>query len=419
LRSTGNHPGLTAEYFKGTGLEGSPVMTHTDPGINFDWRAGVAPELKENFSVRWTGTLVPPTTGDYEIGFGGIDAFRILLDNKLIGQSGSSDTSKTRVKTVHLQAGHGYALTIECSQEGPAGSARLVWRDPGAKKDYAAAVKQADVIVAVLGLAGELEGEEMPINVEGFSGGDRTSLDLPRAQEQLLEDLVASGKPVVLVLMNGSPLSINWADQHAKAILEAWYPGEEGGTAVAEALAGDVSPAGKLPLTFYKSVDQLPPFDDYNMSHRTYKYFSGEPLYPFGYGLSYTEFEYSNLNFDKSSLGASDDLTVGVDVKNSGAMASDEVVEVYLTRRGVEGAPIRSLAGFRRVHIEAGQTQLVRIETPNRNLSIVGADGTRKIVPGELQVWVGGGQPVTREGLPKTAGISGSVKIEGEAVLPK
>jgi beta-glucosidase len=419
LRSTGNHPGLTAEYFKGTGLEGSPVMTRTDPGINFDWRAGAAPELKENFSVRWTGTLVPPTTGDYEIGFTGIDSFRILLDNKLIGQSGSSDTSKTRVKTVHLQAGHGYALTIECSQEGSAGSARLVWREPGAKKDYAAAVKQADVIIVVLGLAGELEGEEMPINVEGFSGGDRTSLDLPRAQEQLLQDLVATGKPVVLVLMNGSALAVNWADQHVKAILEAWYPGEEGGTAVAQALAGDFSPAGKLPLTFYKSVDQLPAFDDYSMSHRTYRYFTGESLYPFGYGLSYTNFEYSNLNFDKSSPGASDDLIVSVDVKNAGSMASDELVEVYVTHAGVEGAPIRSLAGFRRAHIEAGQTQPVRIEIPNRNLSVVDADGTRKIVPGEVQVWVGGGQPVTREGLPKTAGISGSLKIEGEAVLPK
>jgi len=419
LRSAGNRPGLTAEYFKGTGLEGSPVISRTDPGINFDWRAGAAPELKENFSVRWTGTLVPPTTGDYEIGFTAVDSFRISLENQLIGQSGSSDTSKTRVKTVHLQAGHGYALTIECSQVGPSGSARLVWREPNAKKDYASAVRQADVIIAVLGLAGELEGEEMPISVEGFSGGDRTSLDLPRAQEQLLEDLVASGKPVVLVLMNGSALAVNWADQHVKAILEAWYPGEEGGTAVAQALAGDFSPSGKLPLTFYKSVEQLPAFDDYNMSHRTYRYFAGQPLYPFGYGLSYTQFEYSNLNFDKSSLEASDDLTLRVDVKNSGNVASDEVVEVYLTHAAVEGAPIRSLAGFRRVHIEAGQTQPVRIEIPNRNLSVVDADGARKIVPGELQVWVGGGQPVGREGLPKTAGISGSVTIEGEAVLPK
>ena len=419
LRNTTNRPGLTGEYFKGAELQGTPLTTRTDPGINFDWRGGASPELKENFSVRWTGTLVPPATGDYEIGFNGIDSFRISLENQIVGQSGASDTSRTRVKTIHLQAGHGYALTIECSQEGPAGSARLVWREPGAKKDYATAVKQADVIIAVLGLAGELEGEEMPINVEGFSGGDRTSLDLPRAQQQLLEDLVASGKPVVLVLMNGSALAVNWADQHAKAVLEAWYPGEEGGTAVAEALAGDFSPAGRLPLTFYKSVDQLPAFDDYNMKDRTYRYFAGEPLYPFGFGLSYAQFEYSNLKFEKSSLEASDDLALTVDVKNTGKIASDEVVEVYLKHPEVAGAPIRSLAGFRRIHLEAGQSQAVRIDIPNRNLSVVDTDGARQIVAGDLEVWVGDGQPFARAGLPRAAGVSGSVKIEDSALLPK
>jgi beta-glucosidase len=280
-------------------------------------------------------------------------------------------------------------------------------------------VAHADLVVAVLGLAGELEGEEMPINVEGFSGGDRTSLDLPRAQEELLEDLVASGKPVVLVLMNGSALSVNWADQHVSAILEAWYPGEEGGTAVAEALAGDFSPGGRLPLTFYHSVDQLPPFDDYKMTGRTYRYFIGEPLYPFGYGLSYTNFEYSNLAFDKDALGAADDLNASVDVKNSGKMAGDEVVEVYLTHPGVDAAPLRALAGFRRVHIAPGETQRVQIAVPNRQLSIVDDEGKRKIVAGELQVWVGGGQPTPREGLVRVSGIAGSVKVSGEATLPK
>jgi beta-glucosidase len=274
------------------------------------------------------------------------------------------------------------------------------------------------LIVAVLGLAGELEGEEMPIEIEGFSGGDRTNLNLPDAQEQVLKDLVATGKPVVVVLMNGSALAVNWADQHANAILEAWYPGEEGGTAVAEALAGDFSPGGRLPLTFYKSVDQLPAFEDYGMKGRTYRYFTGEPLYPFGYGLSYTTFEYSNLNFDKMSLAATDDLNASVDVKNTGKMAGDEVVEVYLTHPGVDGAPIRSLAGFSRTRVDPGATNHVTITVPNRQLSVVDVDGTRKIVAGDLQVWVGGGQPATREDT-KTAGVSGSVKITGEAVLPR
>ena len=417
LKNSSGKPGLTAEYFSGTALQGSPAMTRTDPGVNFAWQSGVAPKLKENFSVRWTGTLTPPTTGDYQIGFTGTDAFHMWLDNQLIGESWYSDTSKTRLKTIRLEAGHAYPIKIECSQEGISGLARLVWHEPGDKKDYTDAVNKADLIVAVVGLAGELEGEEMPINVEGFSGGDRTSLNLPRAQEELLKDLVASGKPVVVVLMNGSALAVNWADEHAKAILEAWYPGEEGGTAVAEALAGDFSPGGRLPLTFYKSVDQLPAFDDYNMKGRTYRYFAGEPLYPFGYGLSYTTFEYSNLSFDKLSIGGTDDLTATVDVKNTGKMAGDEVVQVYVTHPGVEGAPVRALAGFKRVHVAPGSTQHVQVTLPNRQLSIVDADGARKIVPGDLQVWVGGSQPVTR--IVNAAGVQGSVKITGESVLPK
>jgi beta-glucosidase len=419
LRSSGGHAGLTAEFFRGTELEGSPVLTRTDPGIDFQGLKGVAADLKENFSVRWTGTLLPPKTSDYEIGFIANQPFRIWLEDQLIGESGFSDTNKTRSKTIHLVAGHGYAIKVEFAESGQSGSAKLVWHEPGAGKDYASAVGQADVIVAVLGLTGELEGEEMPIQVEGFSGGDRTNLDLPRAQQQLLRDLVASGKPVVLVLTNGSALAINWADQHVPAILEAWYPGEAGGTAVAEALAGDFSPAGKLPVTFYSSVDQLPAFDDYDMSHRTYRYFSGQPLYPFGYGLSYTTFEYSNLSFDRNTLNADDDLKVRVDVKNAGKLGSDEVIEVYLTHPGVEDAPRRALAGFRRVHVDSGQTQTAQITIPNRNLSIVDQSGTRRMVPGQVQVWVGGGQPVTRTGMAKAAGISGTVTIEGEAVLPK
>jgi beta-glucosidase len=419
LENNFGQPGLTAEYFSGTQFEGGAVITQTDPRVDFTWTNGAGPELKENFSVRWTGTLRAPETGDYQIGFTGTDAFKFWLDNQLIGESNYSDTSKTRLKTLRLEAGHKYPVKIECSQQGSAGLARLVWHEPGEKKDYTEAVQKADLIVAVLGLAGELEGEEMPIHIEGFSGGDRTSLDLPQAQRQLLEDLVASGKPVVLVLMNGSALSVNWADQHVPAVLEAWYPGEEGGTAIAEALAGDFSPGGKLPLTFYKSVDQIPAFDDYNMKGRTYRYFTGEPLYPFGYGLSYTSFEYSGLSFDKNPVGASDDLVASVDVKNNGGMAGDEVVQVYLTHPGVKGAPIRALAGFKRIHLNAGETQKVQVTIPNRNLSYVDETGTRRITPGMVQVWVGGGQPVGRAGLPRAAGVAGAFKISGAAVLPK
>ena len=418
LKNESGQTGLTAEYFKGTGLKGIPAIARTDLRVDFNWRSGAGPELLEDFSVRWTGTLTVPSTADYDIGFTGTDAFHFWLEDKLIGESGYSDTSKTRLQNVHLEAGHAYSIKIECSQEGSAGLAKLVWHAPGASDSYTDVVQKADLVVAVLGLAGELEGEEMPIHIEGFSGGDRTSLDLPRAQEQLLEKLVASGKPVVLVLMNGSALAVNWADQHVAAILEAWYPGEEGGTAVAEVLAGDFSPGGKLPLTFYKSVSQIPAFENYDMKGRTYRYFTGKPLYPFGYGLSYTSFEYGNLSLDKTTVGATDDVVASVDIKNAGATASDEVVELYVSHSGARGTPIRALAGFRRVHLNPGETQKVQITIPNRNLSFVDEAGVRRIAPGTVQVWVGGGQPVTRDGLPKTAGVSGSFKITGAAVLP-
>jgi beta-glucosidase len=387
--------------------------------MNFVWQDGADPRLKSNFSVRWVGNLVPPTTGDYEVGFDGTDTFRIWLDNQLIGQAAYANPGRAASKTVHLEAGHVYPVKIDYSLEGSRGYAKFVWHEPGAKKDYPEVVREADLIVAVLGLTSGLESEEMPIHIPGFAGGDRTNLVLPQAQQDLLEDLAASGKPVVLVLMNGSALAVNWADEHIPGILEAWYPGEEGGTAVAEALAGDFSPSGKLPITFYKSVDQLPPFEDYAMKGRTYRYFTDEPLYPFGYGLSYTSFDFSHLKFDKELLGPNEDLIATVDVKNTGEMAGDEVVELYVTHPGVEGAPIRSLEGMSRVSLKPGETKSVTIQVPNRNLSVVAEDGTRRIVPGELQVWVGDGQPGSRAGLTKAAGVAGSVTVQGSTILPK
>ena len=419
LKSNSGTQGFSAEYFQGREWQGPPVIKRTDNEMNFVWQDGADPQLKSNFSVRWTGNLVPPTTGDYEVGFDGTDTFRIWLDNQLIGQVAYANPGRAASKTVHLEAGHLYPVKIDYSLEGSTGYAKFVWHEPGAKKDYPEVVRKADLIVAVLGLTSGLESEEMPIHIKGFAGGDRTSLVLPQAQQDLLEDLAASGKPVVLVLMNGSALAVNWADEHIPGILEAWYPGEEGGTAVAEALAGDFSPSGKLPITFYKSVDQLPPFEDYAMKGRTYRYFTDEPLYPFGYGLSYTSFDFSHLKFDKELLGPNEDLIATVDVKNTGEMAGDEVVELYVTHPGVEGAPIRSLEGMSRVSLKPGETKSVTFQVPNRNLSVVAEDGTRRIVPGELQVWVGDGQPGSRAGLTKAAGVAGSVTVQGSTILPK
>ena len=212
------------------------------------------------------------------------------------------------------------------------------------------AAGQSDVIIAAVGLSPSLEGEEMPVKLEGFSGGDRTSIDLPAVQEDLLKALAATGKPMIVVLQNGSALAVNWAQEHANAILEAWYPGEEGGTAIAETLAGDNNPAGRLPLTFYSSLSQVPKFEDYSMRARTYRYFDGKPLYGFGYGLSYTTFAYSNLKVP-SEVKAGDPVADEGAVKNTGSVAGDEVVELYLSQPKAFETPIRVLAGFQRVHL--------------------------------------------------------------------
>jgi beta-glucosidase len=277
--------------------------------------------------------------------------------------------------------------------------------------------RAADLVVMVMGLSARIEGEEMNVDAEGFAGGDRTRLELPAPQEELLRSIHSLGKPMVLVLMNGSAIAVNWADENVPAILEAWYCGEEGGTAVAEALAGDFSPGGRLPITFYKSVDQLPPFEDYSMANRTYRYFSGEALYPFGYGLSYTSFSYSNPQVTKLAPGKQE-VTVSIDVANTGAVAGDEVVELYLTHASVDGAPLRALKGFQRMHLNPGEKRTVSFTLRDRDLSIVDEGGKHRIIPGTVQVWVGGGQPIVRGGLPSTSGVKTQFEITEAATLP-
>jgi beta-glucosidase len=419
LKSESGAKGFSANYYRGRDLQGTPIVSRIDADVNFVWQNGAGPNLPSDFSVRWTGALVPAATGNYQVGFRGSDRFRVWLEEQLIAEADYAGNGRTLTRAIRLEAGHSYPVRIEYAQEHESGRAQFVWHEAGAGKDYLAAVRQADLIIAVMGLTSELEGEEMPVDIPGFRGGDRTSLDLPNAQQRLLEDLVATGKPVVLVLMNGSALSVNWADQRVAAILEAWYPGEEGGTAVAEVLAGDVSPSGKLPVTFYKSIDQLPAFENYGVLGHTYRYFTGEPLYPFGFGLSYSTFAFSRLMTRQSVLGASDDLVATVDVTNTGEVAADEVVEVYVSHPAVEGAPLRSLAAIDRVQLLPGETKRVPLRISNRDLSTVSPDGTRRIIPGELRLWVGDGQPGARSPLRSAAGIAGSVTMLGEAMLPK
>jgi beta-glucosidase len=277
-----------------------------------------------------------------------------------------------------------------------------------------AAAKEADVVVAVVGITSRLEGEEMPIELPGFLGGDRTSLDLPKPEEDLVQAVAASGKPLVVVLMNGSALGVNWEKAHANAILESWYSGEEGGAAIAETLSGKNNPGGRLPVTFYKDVRQLPHFEDYSMKGRTYRYFEGEPLWPFGYGLSYTTFSYSGLTLPNASISAGDPLDVSVTVTNTGKLAGDEVVELYLKFPDIPGAPIRALRGFERIDLEPGGSQDVKFHLSRRDLSMVTGAGDIIVAQGKYTVSVGSSQPGT--GAPS---VSGNFEIQGQLMLPQ
>ncbi len=418
LSSGDGQPGLKAEYFSGKDFQGTPVLTRVDKNVNLqvfhaDSSSLVVPPGIAHVAVRWTGFLTPGESGDYKIGLAGA-MNRMWLDEKLIVDDMAMHGPKPTTATVRLEKGRQYALRIEY---GPTGlGARLVWlrllSDPIA--EAVAAATQADVAIAVVGITSDLEGEEMKVEVPGFKGGDRTSLDLPKEEEDLLEALQATGKPVVVVLMNGSALSVNWAAQHANAILDAWYSGEEGGTAIAETLSGANNPAGRLPVTFYKGVEQLPPFEDYAMKNRTYRYFHGQPLYPFGYGLSYSKFTYSNLKLSASELKAGDPLNVEVDIANTSDRAGDEVAELYLHFPESAGAPIRALRGFTRLHLGAGETRHVAFTLQGRDLSQVNETGDRIIAAGPYRISVGGGQPGTG-----AAGAEIGFSIRGEEKLPE
>ena len=410
LRTPDGHPGLKAEYFANRELQGDPLLVRVEPQVNFvSAESQIAPGVPNvNFSARWSGQLVPPVSGEYRLGGAADDGFRLYLDNKLLVDDWSSHGARTITTSIHLEQGRAYPIRMEFFQGTWDAVARLVWEPPNLAAEAVAAARQADVVVAVLGISPQLEGEESSASSPGFFGGDRTDIVLPKPQEDLLEQVGATGKPLVVVLTNGSALAVNWAQQHANAIVEAWYPGEEGGAAVAEALAGDFSPAGRLPVTFYKSAADLPPFDVYTMAGRTYRYFPGTPLYPFGYGLSYTTFAYSKARVEPSATGA----TVSAEVKNRGNRESDEVVEVYVSHPRVEGAPIRSLAGFARVHVKAGESRSVSIPVDERELSLVDKDGVRRLVPGTVEIWIGSGQP-------PAPGARTQLQITAAKVLPE
>ena len=271
-------------------------------------------------------------------------------------------------------------------------------------------------MIAAAGITSRLEGEEMPVDQPGFLGGDRTDIEMPKPEEDLLQAVAATHKPLIVVLMNGSALAANWEKAHANAILESWYAGEEGGAAIAETLSGKNNPAGRLPVTFYQDVHQLPHFEDYSMKGRTYRYFTGEPLWPFGFGLSYTTFNYSGLSLTPAKLAAGDPLDATATVTNSGKLAGDEVVQLYLSFPDTPGAPIRALRGFQRIHLEPGASQKVQFHLQRRDLSMVTDLGDIIIAQGKYTLSIGGGQPGTPAPAPA---VSGNFEITSQLRLPE
>jgi beta-glucosidase len=292
-------------------------------------------------------------------------------------------------------AGKKYRVEILYRNHGGDADMELLWCMPRGDlvRQAVEAASQADAVIVALGLSPRLEGEEMSVKLEGFEGGDRTSLSLPAIQEKLLSALLATGKPVVVVLMNGSPVASLQAQEKAAAVLLAGYPGVEGGNAIADVLFGDYNPAGRLPVTYYRSVDQLPPFDEYDMTGRTYRYFTGTPLYPFGYGLSYTTFGYSDLEMPAKAVAGSE-VKVKVTVTNTGKMTGDEVVQLYITdEKASSPRPVRQLEGFDRITLKPGESKRVEFTLKPEQFSIINDRDKRVIEPGWFTVSVGGGQP--------------------------
>lgn len=407
--------GLKAEYFDNISWMGKPAHTRTDANVDFIWwtKAPFKNMKYDAFSVRWTGYLVPETTGDYALGAEGFSGFNLYLDDKLVKDYEDEHHPRKEYEMVKLVAGKKYKIKLEYFQNKTEYSLmRLLWSTPKTNLQQQAidVAKTSDVVILCMGLSPLLEGEEMKVKVEGFAGGDRVDIKLPDTQTELIKEIYKLGKPTILVLLNGSALAFNWENQNIPAILEAWYPGQAGGTAIADILFGDYNPAGRLPVTFYKSIEQIPEFDNYDMRGKTYRYFNGTPLYEFGYGLSYTTFEYQMVSAT-NKVKAGQNINVKVKVKNTGKLAGDEVVQLYVSLPESKlTVPVRSLQGFKRIHLKAGETKEVSFTLKPDQFSATDDQGISKVLPGKVMISVGGKQP-DAESLKTKKVVSGVVEV--------
>lgn len=408
--------GLTAEYFDNTKWEGKPLFTRTDDNIDFHWDINTPdPRLKMgNYSVKWNGYLVVAKTGTYSISEWSKPFMTVEIEGGKNTGGKNNHHPRIREQKIELEAGKKYKIEAKYQNNYGDAIAQLLWAEPQENllQEATKIANQADAVVLVLGLNERLEGEEMKVEADGFDGGDRTSLDLPSNQEELMKAMVATGKPVTLVLINGSALSVNWANDNVPAILTAGYPGQQGGNAIADVLFGDYNPAGRLAVTYYKSVDQLPDFENYDMKGRTYRYFHKKPLYPFGFGLSYTKFKYGNIQLP-ASISSEKEFEVAIDVTNIGKRDGDEVVELYLKdEKASTPRPIWQLEGFERINLKKGETKTVHFKITPRQLSLINNKDQRVIESGWFTISVGGKQP---DGSDDTQ--IGRFKINGKSVL--
>lgn len=396
--------GLTGEYFDNGTLSGTPVIVRVDQRVDFDLdRVMPAPELRGPYSIRWSGELLPPAAGTYRLRVGidrcfdckGHDGYRLWVDGKkLLDDDGSSKKNPDAV-SLEWKTAEPHTMRLELLHTGEDEGIHLEWEAPAEAqlKEALAAAEHADVILAMVGLSPSLEGEALGVHVPDFFGGDRLTLALPEPQRRLLAALSALHKPLVVVLSSGSAVAPGEEARPAGAIMETWYPGEEGGHALAKLLSGAINPSGRLPVTVYRSVSDLPAFNDYSMAHRTYRYFDGPVEYPFGFGLSYTTFNYAEPRVSSSTLAAGQSLEVNVMVRNSGHRDGDEVAQLYLIPPAVAGSPRLSLQGVRRIHLKAGESKQIEFTLAPKQLSAVDSEGMRNFQSGKYRVFVGGSQP--------------------------
>jgi beta-glucosidase len=374
-------------------------VNQTDANIDFIWGQNSPAEGidYDDFAAEWTGVLVPETTGKHIFAAEAQQALALYINDSLLLNVKSGHNPQRKYESMELKSGEKYSIRIKYSQKDTQFSmARLLWSapNPNMKQEAIELAKSSDVVILCMGLSPALEGEEMPVNIEGFDGGDRTSIELPATQKELIEEIHKLKKPTVLVLLNGSAISINREHETMSAIIEAWYPGQQGGAAIADVLFGDYNPAGRLPVTFYKSIDDIPAFTDYDMQGKTYRYFKGTPLYEFGYGLSYSAFEYSIVNAPKT-VKTGDSLKITVSVKNIGKTDGDEVTQLYVSLPADNSwkTPIRALQGFRRIHLKAGESTNVEFSLAPSQMMARDSNNTEIAATGTMLVYAGGKQP--------------------------